>query len=49
MRVQCQTIMHRITPLAYPNPSDAISEGTNTTRHWIGLLTGYLNNHWHAS
>ena len=33
------------TVMPYPNRTHAISEGTNTTRHFYGLLTRYLNEH----
>jgi peptidyl-prolyl cis-trans isomerase A (cyclophilin A) len=31
--------------MPYPNRTHSISEGSNTTRHFYGLLTRYLNEH----
>jgi cyclophilin family peptidyl-prolyl cis-trans isomerase len=33
------------TVMPYPNRTHTISEGANTTRHFYGLLTRYLNEH----
>jgi dipeptidyl-peptidase-4 len=46
-RLMNELIAHHkhFTVMPYPNRTHAISEGPNTTRHFYGLLTRYLNEH----
>jgi dipeptidyl-peptidase-4 len=46
-RLMNELIAHNkyFTAVPYPNRSHAISEGTNTVRHFYGTLTRYLHDH----
>jgi len=46
-RLMNELIAHHkhFSVMPYPNRTHAISEGPNTTRHFYGLLTRYLNEH----